>query len=265
MPPRSAGPARTSVPSGSTSRGCWWSCASSLDREKIAPASERLVFKAFRRLLMSKTAFALSARAGRLAAEAVRAERAAPDAAALLREVDGDARPAAHRRANLPRALEGSRVMATRADFLGRIRTEVGKAAPRASRPRPRRVQQRPVEAAEAVRRQMAERWPDALDRFRQEFEQVAGVFHRARTRRRRPRRRARDRPGEVGRECGDVGRVEPRARPRAAARCRGALRRRGRRRATSARRRDVAIARRRPGRTWASPAWTSPSPRRAR
>jgi len=39
----------------------------SLDREKIAPASERFVFKAFRRLLMSETAFKLSARIGRLA------------------------------------------------------------------------------------------------------------------------------------------------------------------------------------------------------
>jgi L-lactate dehydrogenase complex protein LldF len=37
-----------------------------LDREKIAPASERLVFKAFRRLLMSPAAFRLSARAGRV-------------------------------------------------------------------------------------------------------------------------------------------------------------------------------------------------------
>src|SRR5687767_2959902 len=39
----------------------------SLDREKIAPTSERLVFKAFRRLLMSEKAFKLSARIGRLA------------------------------------------------------------------------------------------------------------------------------------------------------------------------------------------------------
>jgi len=38
-----------------------------LDREKIAPASERLVFKAFRGLLLSETAFKLSARIGRLA------------------------------------------------------------------------------------------------------------------------------------------------------------------------------------------------------
>ena len=36
-----------------------------LDREKIAPRSERLVFKAFRRLLMSPAAFRLSAQAAR--------------------------------------------------------------------------------------------------------------------------------------------------------------------------------------------------------
>ena len=34
-------------------------------------------------------------------------------------------------------------------------------------------------EAAAAARRQMAERWPEALGRFQQELERVAGVFHR--------------------------------------------------------------------------------------
>jgi len=68
--------------------------------------------------------------------------------------------------------------VATRAEFLERIRREVGKtdglfAASTAARP------SRPEEAAEAVRRQMAERWPEALARFRTEFERVAGVFHR--------------------------------------------------------------------------------------
>jgi L-lactate dehydrogenase complex protein LldG len=71
--------------------------------------------------------------------------------------------------------------MATRANFLGRIRAEVAKTPGRfeaqtATRP------PRPAEAAEAVRRQMAERWPEALERFRQEFERVAGVFHRVKT-----------------------------------------------------------------------------------
>jgi L-lactate dehydrogenase complex protein LldF len=37
-----------------------------LDREKIAPWTERVVFRAFRRLLLSPTAFRLSATAGRL-------------------------------------------------------------------------------------------------------------------------------------------------------------------------------------------------------
>ena len=69
--------------------------------------------------------------------------------------------------------------MATRALFLDRIRREVGKtpglfAARTATRPA------HPDIAAEAVRRQMAERWPEALDRLKDEFERVAGVFHRA-------------------------------------------------------------------------------------
>ena len=68
--------------------------------------------------------------------------------------------------------------MATRAEFLERIRREVGKTGglfSASTAPRP----ERPEEAAEVVRRQMAERWPQALERFRDEFEKVAGVFHR--------------------------------------------------------------------------------------
>lgn len=70
--------------------------------------------------------------------------------------------------------------MAARAEFLERIRREVAKTpglfgASTASRPTD------PAAAAEAVRRELAERWPEALERFRQEFERVAGVFHRAR------------------------------------------------------------------------------------
>jgi L-lactate dehydrogenase complex protein LldG len=71
--------------------------------------------------------------------------------------------------------------MATRAEFLRRIRTEVVKAAPgfaATTAPRPAH----PAEAAEAVWRQMSERWPEALTRFQHEFERVAGVFHRARS-----------------------------------------------------------------------------------
>ncbi len=70
--------------------------------------------------------------------------------------------------------------MTTRADFLGRVRAEMSKAgAPVAA---PGRAAGRPEDAAEAVRRQMAERWPEALERFVVEFERVAGVFHRVRT-----------------------------------------------------------------------------------
>jgi len=34
--------------------------------------------------------------------------------------------------------------------------------------------------AAEAIRRQLAERWPAALERFREEFERVGGIFYHA-------------------------------------------------------------------------------------
>jgi L-lactate dehydrogenase complex protein LldG len=66
-----------------------------------------------------------------------------------------------------------------RAEFLERIRREVAKTpglfgASTASRPAD------PATAAETVRRELAERWPEALERFRTEFERVAGVFHRA-------------------------------------------------------------------------------------
>jgi len=68
--------------------------------------------------------------------------------------------------------------MATRAEFLEGIRKEVergGAVFPASASVRPARA----MEAAEVVKRQMAERWPDAIDRFAHEFERVAGVFHR--------------------------------------------------------------------------------------
>ena len=68
--------------------------------------------------------------------------------------------------------------MTTRAEFLDRVRTQMAKTRglfPAAPAPRPGN----PREAAELVRRQLAERWPQALERFRAEFERVAGVFHR--------------------------------------------------------------------------------------
>lgn len=68
--------------------------------------------------------------------------------------------------------------MTTRAEFLDRIRGEMRKtgglfAAQLTERPA------RPADAAEIVRRQLAERWPETLERFRQEFERVGGVFYR--------------------------------------------------------------------------------------
>src|SRR5260370_15587901 len=69
--------------------------------------------------------------------------------------------------------------MAARAEFLERIRREVAKTPGLfGASPAPRPAA--PAAAAEAIRRELAERWPEALERFRQEFERVAGVFHRA-------------------------------------------------------------------------------------
>jgi L-lactate dehydrogenase complex protein LldG len=66
----------------------------------------------------------------------------------------------------------------TRAEFLGRIRTEMGRTPGRfvaetAARP------SRPRERLEVLRRELSERWPDNLERFRREFERVGGVLHR--------------------------------------------------------------------------------------
>jgi len=65
----------------------------------------------------------------------------------------------------------------TRAEFLGSIRREMDKTRGLfETRPVPRPADA--GQAAEVVRRQMLERWPQALARFREEFERVAGVFH---------------------------------------------------------------------------------------
>src|SRR5262249_13729524 len=72
--------------------------------------------------------------------------------------------------------------VASRAEFLGRVRGEVARAraaAPASPAARPAR----PAEAAELVRGQMLERWPEALARFQAEFERVGGVLHRVATR----------------------------------------------------------------------------------
>jgi L-lactate dehydrogenase complex protein LldG len=66
----------------------------------------------------------------------------------------------------------------TRAEFLDRIRAQVRRAPGRfqaASARRPRHA----AAEAEAIRRELAERWPETLEAFRREFEGVAGVFHR--------------------------------------------------------------------------------------
>ena len=67
--------------------------------------------------------------------------------------------------------------MTTRAEFMSRVRREVARAAglfPATVSARP----SDPAGAAEAVAGQLAERWPAALQRFREEFERVAGVLH---------------------------------------------------------------------------------------
>ncbi len=71
--------------------------------------------------------------------------------------------------------------MTTRAEFLGRVRAEMRKVGAPGVPAAPERPAH-PGEAADAVRREMSERWPEALERFVQEFERVAGVFHRVAT-----------------------------------------------------------------------------------
>jgi L-lactate dehydrogenase complex protein LldG len=64
---------------------------------------------------------------------------------------------------------------------MARIRAEMSKTrglAPAAPARRP----EHPRAATEAIRRELAERWPEALERFRRELEKVGGVFYRAPT-----------------------------------------------------------------------------------
>jgi L-lactate dehydrogenase complex protein LldG len=71
--------------------------------------------------------------------------------------------------------------MTTRADFLARIRGEMAKTRglfPAAPAERPAQ----PRERFDVLRREVSERWPENLERFRTEFESVAGVFHRVAT-----------------------------------------------------------------------------------
>jgi len=81
--------------------------------------------------------------------------------------------------------------MTTRAEFFEGIRREMAKTRglfPAGTATRPAH----PHEVVETIRREMAERWPQALERFRREFERVGGVLHRVAT--------ASDVPGVLGR-----------------------------------------------------------------
>jgi len=66
----------------------------------------------------------------------------------------------------------------TRAEFLERIRHRVRQAPGRFPASSARRPSH-PTAEAETIRRELAERWPETLEAFRREFEEVAGVFHR--------------------------------------------------------------------------------------
>ena len=69
--------------------------------------------------------------------------------------------------------------MTTKAEFLARIRHRISPGAG-ARAPVVTERPARPAEAVEVIRRQLSERWPETLDRFRAEFEAVGGVLHRA-------------------------------------------------------------------------------------
>jgi L-lactate dehydrogenase complex protein LldG len=83
--------------------------------------------------------------------------------------------------------------VSSRADFLTRIRREMAKTRglfPAATAERP----VRPGQRLDLLRRELSERWPHTLERFRAEFERVAGIFHRVPT--------AADVPAELERIC---------------------------------------------------------------
>ncbi len=68
--------------------------------------------------------------------------------------------------------------MTARAEFLARIRTEMGR-APGAGTSAPAVRPDRPRERLDVLRRELAERWRENLTRFAREFERVGGVLHR--------------------------------------------------------------------------------------
>ncbi|MBI3634650.1 MAG: lactate utilization protein [Candidatus Rokubacteria bacterium] len=68
--------------------------------------------------------------------------------------------------------------MTARAEFFGRIRVEMAKTRGLF----PATPAERPAHAptiADSITRELAERWPQTLERFQREFERVGGVFHR--------------------------------------------------------------------------------------
>ncbi len=71
--------------------------------------------------------------------------------------------------------------MTTKEIFFARIRDEMRKTSglfAAATAPRP----PAPGRLVETIRRELSERWPDTLERFRREFERVGGDFHRVAT-----------------------------------------------------------------------------------
>ncbi len=203
-PRRSAGRARTSARCGSTSRACWSSCASTSTGRRSRRGRSGWCSRRSGACSCRRPRYRLSAAVGRWAQRPFVRQGASARAAAGLRQVDEDPRSPAGGRADVPGAVEGAAVTG-RAEFIERIRREVSKTPGlfgASTAPRPAD----PAAAAETVRRELAERWPEALERFRVEFERVAGVFHRVpdlargarRDRRHRPRVR-REEPGHLG------------------------------------------------------------------
>ncbi|HYE91729.1 MAG TPA: lactate utilization protein [Terriglobales bacterium] len=68
--------------------------------------------------------------------------------------------------------------MSARTEFLARIRGQLAK-TPALFTAAPSLRPARPREVADTIRRELAERWRESLDRFQREFERVGGVLHR--------------------------------------------------------------------------------------
>ena len=68
--------------------------------------------------------------------------------------------------------------MTARAEFLGRIRAQIAR-TPGQFSAAPSLRPAHPREVLDTIRRELAERWPATLERFRHEFERVGGVLHR--------------------------------------------------------------------------------------